>query len=353
KRGMVLFLVPTTSLDETVPAYFLDATRKNADRAVMGKNDVVYQKNGKKWPGGFPFVDPKTGAEAMANVKAGMTYGADDFNYRVKMEWVDKTGKSYKQSLVSYRKIATSGRMKVNPVPAYPGYEDEAFRGSIYFMEPDDIKGIRQVFVRYYDETARPDEGYLYLPALKRTRPVSPTNWQESMGGSDLTWGDVEGFLEPLSLWTFKLVGKTYMIMPGKDNPQPKRTAEGSVMPGIQFDAGAKFTRLQWEVRPVVIVEAKPKRTHVYGKQIFYLDGLTWRNAIAEKFDRQGKIWKAWTAGGGILRAKDGNTYGITYYPQQYDLQIDHMTRFTADMREINSGQNINDYSIRAIVSEP
>lgn len=349
KRGMILFMVPTTPMETTVPAYFMEATKRNAGQALLRANNVVYHKGGKKWPGGFPFPDPKTGEEAMANVKAGFSYGADDFTYHVRMDWVNKAGRSYKHSLVWYRRIVTGTRVKVPPIPAYPGYEEEAFRSIILFVEPDYVKGIRQVFIRYYDEAARFDEGYIYLPALKRTRPLSPISWQESMGGSDLTWGDVEGFLEPSAFWMFKLVNKTYMIMPGKDNPAPKRTADGGLIPSIQLDAGAKFTRMQWEVRPVVIVEAKPRGSHIYGKQIFYLDGLNWRNALAEKYDRQGKIWKAWAAGGGILRGKDGNNYGITYYPQQYDLQLDHMTRFTADMVEINAGQNINDYSVKGM----
>lgn len=351
KRGMVLFVAPTTPVEETVPEYFLDATKKRAGLAVMGKNSVVYTKDGKKWPGGLPFSDPKTGEEAMVNNKfSSQLLWADDLRLQQRLDWVDKTGKSYKYSLMGYRKMASCGRLKTPPLPCIPGYEDEAFRVLLGFSEPDFISGIRLLFIRYYDSTARPDDVYLYTPALRRTRATSLTNWQESMGGSDLTWGDAQGFLEPLSLWNFKLIGRANMVMPGQDNPAPKRNPDGSIFMPIPTDKGSKFVRMYWEVRPVVIVEAKPKGPHIYGKQIFYLDELNWRKAIIERHDRQGKLWKAWTLGGGILRGKDGINYTVPYYGHQYDMQVDHMTRVTTFGPEFNVGQDITDFSVKKMI---
>ena len=351
KRGMVLLLAPTTPVEAATPAYFLDATRKHAGLAVMGKNSIVYTKDGGKWPGGFPFPDPKAGDEAMANNKFGsQLFWADDFRFDVRLDLVNKAGKNYRRSVMWLRKIETTGRLRTPPLPVIAGYENEAFRVMIGFTEPDDIKGVKQLFIRHYDDTARPDEGYVYTPALKRTRPVPSTNWQESMGGTDMTWGDVQGFLEPLSLWTFKLLGKGHMIMPGQDNPPTKKTSDDGVFLGVSLDGGAKFARMQWEVRPVVIVEGRPKGPHIYGKQIFYLDELNWRKGIVERHDRQGKLWKAWTVGGGVLKGKDGINYGVPYYAHQYDLQTDHMTRVTTFAPEFNAGQDINDFSVRKMI---
>ena len=350
KRGMVLLLAQTTPVEATLPAYFINATKKNAGLAVMGKNSVAYAKDGRKWIGGFPFPDPKTGEEAMANSKVGLLFGGDDFNYHVRFDFVNKAGKEYKYSVAWYRKIATNPRLKLSPVPAFPGHEEESFRSMTVFTEPYDIKSISQVVIRYYDETAKADDGYVYIPALKRTRRISATNWQDNMAGSDLTWGDAEGFLEPFSLWSFKLIGKANMIMPGQSNPAPKKITDGSFAPGVPLDAGVKFARMQWEIRPVVIVEAKPKGSHIYGKQILYLDALNWRNAVVEKFDKQGKPWKAWTVGGGLLKGRDGLNYGVTYYPHMYDLQVDHMTRLTTVKPEFNMAANINDYSTKKML---
>ena len=350
KRGMTMILAPTTAVEATMPTYFLEATKKNTGLAVIGKNSVAYTRDGKKWPGGFPFPDPKTGEEAMANSKVGLLFGGDDFNYHVRFDFVNKAGKDYKYSVSWYRKIASTGRLKVAPVPVFGGHEDESFRSMIVFTEPYDIKSISQVLIRYYDETAKPDDGYVYIPALKRTRRISATNWQDNMAGSDLTWGDAEGFVEPFSLWTFKLIGKANMIMPGQSNPPPKKNADGSFAPGVPLDAGVKFARMQWEVRPVVIVEAKPKGTHIYGKQILYLDALNWRNTVVEKFDKTGRPWKAWTVGGGLTKGRDGLNYGVTFYPHQYDLQVDHMTRLTTMKPEFNVGAKIDDYSTKKML---
>ena len=350
KRGMVLVMAPTTPVEATIPAYYLEATKKNAGQAVIGKNSVFYHKSGKKWPGGFPFTDPKTGEEAMSNQKVGLLFGADDFNYHVKIDYINKAGKAYKYSVSWYRKLWVNPRLKMSPIPTFPGHENELFRSMIVFTEPHDLKSISQVVTRYYDDTANADDGYVYIPALKRTRRISATNWQDNMGGSDLTWGDAEGFVEPFSLWTFKLIGKANMIMPGQSNPAPVKDKQGKIVPGIPLDAGEKFCRMQWEVRPVVIVEAKPKGKHIYGKQVLYLDGLNWRSALVDKFDRQGKLWKSWTTGGGLVKGKDGLNYGITYYPHGYDLQIDQMTRMTTMKPELNTGVKIDQYSTKKML---
>lgn len=350
KRGMVLVMAPNTAVEATLPAYYLDATKKNAGKAVMGKNSVPYTKDGKKWLGGFPFPDPQSGEEAMANQKFGLLFGADDFNYYVKLDYVNKTGKSYKYSISWYRKLWVNPRLKMSPTPTFPGHGDELFRSMIVFTEPYDLKSISQVVTRYYDDTAKPDDGYVYIPALKRTRRISATNWQDNMGGSDLTWGDAEGFVEPFSLWTFKLLEKKNMLMPGQSNPVPTKSKDGKIVPGVPLDGGEKWARMQWEVRPVVVVEAKPKGTHIYGKQILYLDGLNWRSAVVDKFDKQGKLWKAWTCGGGLSKGKDGNNYGITYYPHGYDVQLDQMTRMTTITPELNTGVSIDQYSTKKML---
>lgn len=350
KRGMVLVMAPTTPVEKTIPAYYLAATQKNAGQAMIGKNSVVYHKSGKKWPGGFPFTDPQSGAEAMANQKLGLLFGMDDFNYFTRLLYIDKAGKAYKYSTSWYRKLWVNPRLKVSPVPSFPGHEDELFRSMIVFTEPYDLKSISQVVTRYYDDTANPDDGYVYVPALKRTRRISATNWQDNMAGTDLTWGDAEGFCEPFSLWNFKLVGKANMIMPGQSMPMPVKDKDGKWVAGVPTDVGLKFVRMQWEVRPVVIVEATPKGKHVYGKQTLYLDGLNWRSPLVDKYDRQGKLWKAWTNGGGTLKGKDGANYGITCYIHGYDLQVDQMTRILTVSPTWNTGVSIGDYSTKKML---
>ena len=351
KRGMVLILAPPTPVEKTLPAYFLEATKKNRGKAVMGQNNVVYTKDGKKWIGGFPFPEPQTGTEAMANYRFGaLSYGCDDFNYYVRMDFVNSKGEAYKYNQSWYRKMFVQPRLLVPPLGVIPGHEAENYRSMIFFLEPQDIAGLSQLFVRYYDDTARPDDGYLYLPALKRTRRISATNWQDNMAGTDLTWSDADGFADPFGGWNFKLVEKKLYILPGDNNPNPKKRPDGTWDPGIKYDVGVKFPRLQWELRPTYVVEATPKQTHVYGKKIIYLDEVTFKSRIVEMYDHQMKLWKHWLIGCTLIKGADGNNYSCTTFPHGYDFQIDHMTRLTTQTPAYNTGVKVEDYTLKKML---
>ena len=346
KRGMKLILAPTTPPELTMPAYFLEATEKNKGKAVIGKNDVIYTKDGGKWPGGVPFPDPKTGVEAMGNYRFIGMYGADDYNYRVRFDYVNKKGESYKYNYCWYRKIMITPRLHVPPLKEIPGHELENYRQMTVFVAPWDLKGISMFFIRHYDDTAYPDEGYIYLPAFKRTRRIAATNWQESVAGSDMTWGDQDGFAEPYSLWNFKLLEKKFMILPGFANPIPKKRPDETYDPMIQYDVGKKFPRVKWEVRLAYVVEATPKGRHIYGKKILYLDGVNFGDSVVEMYDRQMKLWKTWTRNYSYFTGKDGFQYAFCYFTYVYDLQMDHMTGLTSLWVEPNAGAKVDDFTL-------
>lgn len=350
KRGMVLIIAPTTPFELTRPKYFIDLTEKNKGLAVIGKNNVVYTKDGKKWPGGIPFLDPKTGIEAMANFRFSGSWGCDDYNQLTRMDYVDKKGVAYKYNYSWYSRAFVNPRMYLPPKPAFPGHEEEFHRSMIVFFEPYDVKGVSLFYIRYYDETEKPDEGFLYLPALKRTRRISATNWIDNVAGTDLLWGDCGGFFEPYSLWDFKLLEKRVMLIPGYSMPYPEKRPDGSYDFGIKYDVGRKFPRFQWEVRPTVVVEAIPKYKHAYGKRIFYLDGMTFKDAVFDSYDRQMGLWKTWVAPHGCFKGKDGLNYSNTHILFQYDLQVDHNTILSNGYIEFNKGVPIEDYTLKKML---
>jgi len=61
KNGMVLRMANNLPPEKLVPRKYLEATEKKKGKAVVDRHGVVRLKNGSPWPGGSPFIAPKTG----------------------------------------------------------------------------------------------------------------------------------------------------------------------------------------------------------------------------------------------------------------------------------------------------
>ena len=91
----------------------------------------------------------------------------------MQMVLVDKRGKQ------RIRKIATFQKDK----------QDDTFR-LMFFLHPADVKDT--AFLTYdYDDSAKDDDQWLYLPALKKTKRIATSDKSGSFMGSDLNYSDM------------------------------------------------------------------------------------------------------------------------------------------------------------------
>ena len=141
------------------------------------------------------------------------------------------------------------------------------------------------------------------------------------------------------------------MIYPGLSNPEPEERPDGTFDPKVKYDVGVKFRRFQWEVRPVIVVEATPKIAHVYSKRMIYLDGITFKGSAFEYYDRQGQLWRQCSNVYGRFKGQDGYNYPAAYFVHWYDLQKDHMTSLTNFRIKYNKGARIEeDYTLKKML---
>ncbi|MCP4683449.1 MAG: DUF1329 domain-containing protein [Desulfobacterales bacterium] len=295
-QGLVLVMGVNSGADEAVPAEFVALTNKNKGKAVMDTTGAVYYEQiGTPWPGGRPYPEPKNGLETMANIKYGI--GVDDFQARGMLRFINKKGKVYKTFGLESTQIWCSGRKYLPPIGTVPEYEGALFRRTSMLTHPIEIKGQGQFSIRYYDDAKKYDTGFTYFPAYKRTLRISSTTWQDNIAGSDLIYGDSQGFNEPYADWEFKLLGTKFILCPEHKAPFPYLDDAGNINPKVVFDNGMRWPRLGWAVFPMHIVEATPTIRHVYGKKIIFVSSnpFTKGTGLAEMvdiYDRQGKLWK-------------------------------------------------------------
>lgn len=331
--GMVLRMGKQLPPDQLHPRFFTEATKMNKGKAVIDENGTVYyEKMGVPWPGGLPFPEPKSGLEVMANPKFGHVW--DDLrNYPNMMRFIDSRGRNYKSVKLDSTFVYGSCRLDIPPVGVAPGQEGIMYKRCFVMLYPLEIKGLGQYVVRYYDDAKDYDTGFAYLPAFKRTIRASATTWQDNIVGSDVTHGDGQGLQEPYSDWSYRLIETKYVLLIEPKSPFPILDENtGELNKKLKFDAGQKCPRMGWCIWPMHVVEATPKIKHIYGRQTLYIHAWPYwpscaQISLAERYDRQMKLWKLYVAPKGYHYILDGEPWASDWGAYCWDLQADHVTQ--------------------------
>ncbi len=336
------------------PLNYNELTKQNRGKAILDPSTITvsYEAEGTLWPGGAPFPEPKSAEEVMANVKYGVV--PDDFEMLGWMDYVNKNGKLYKKQGYWGYFIWVNTRTAIPPLGAWPGYEDQMYRKVTVFRSPLEAKGLGGFNIRFYDDTAKYDQGFYYHPAFKKTGRSNATTWMNNAGGTDYTYGDGMGLQDPLVDWGFKYKGVQYklhteFVAPGPiidDNQRPVKSME--------YDFGEKFPRLGYAVIPFHVVEGKPKIRHVYGKKMLYI--FSYRYAKPESwipmmdaYDNQQTLWKHYTLFNGHYD-KEGH-YAVHKGCCMWDLQSRHSTTYWFDL-QVNAGLKPKDCSLKSLLAK-
>lgn len=88
--------------------------------------------------------------------------------------------------------VSKSGKQRVRSMLIYSKDYGKDAKSIFYFEQPADVKGTG--FLTWtYDNPAKDDDRWLYLPALKSSRRISGSSKNDYFMGSDLTYDDMGG----------------------------------------------------------------------------------------------------------------------------------------------------------------
>ncbi|HVN83931.1 MAG TPA: DUF1329 domain-containing protein [Candidatus Binatia bacterium] len=195
---------------------------------------------------------------------------------------------------------------------------------------PADLNGTAALTWRYRDANKR-DSNWVYVPALRRVRQVSPANRSDGFLGSDMSQDDGPFFDGKPEDFTWKFVGEAEMLRivdPRSFNGQATQVPlpsggwrsiwDDSPKVGYQDPnwKGSAWAPVQAGLarRPCWVVEAVPKdKYYLYGKVQLYIDKETYQGAWNRKF--------GWT--GELL-----NTLQVTAYQKQELKRSDGVTEW-------------------------
>ena len=77
---------------------------------------------------------------------------------------------------------------------------------------PEDISGLALLTVRY-QSASKGDDGWMYIPTIRRVRRISVAQRGDTFGGTDFTWDDYRTFSGKVSDYKWTLLGKKEMYI--------------------------------------------------------------------------------------------------------------------------------------------
>lgn len=126
------------------------------------------------------------------------------------------------------------------------------------FESPADIRGTAYLNMDW-DDPARDDDSWLYLPALQRVKRLASSDTSDSFLGSDFTYADINGF--EIDWYDFSFVNKSEMIdghetwvIEAVPKPEMKERAEeatgySKLQSWIRKDNFVQLRGQVWELR--------------------------------------------------------------------------------------------------------
>ncbi|CAA6811195.1 MAG: Outer membrane lipoprotein-sorting protein [uncultured Sulfurovum sp.] len=132
---------------------------------------------------------------------------ADNVDARAIMEKVDARddGKTLEQDMLMIL-IDKNGNERTRDLKSYGKDFGEDEHRTLFFKSPADVKNT--AFLTYdYDDGAKDDDQWLYLPALKKVKRIPSTDKSSSFMGSDFSYFDMTD--RDLENYDFKILKET------------------------------------------------------------------------------------------------------------------------------------------------
>jgi hypothetical protein len=180
-------------------------------------------------------------------------------------------------------------RSNVGPMGDIYGKEKFIEGGSIFFLEPNDVRGLAGVRQRYA-ETGKEDDFKVFIPSLRRTRLLTGSDSQDPLAsGLELTWDDWRSYWVKTDTESFEynLVGEGFVLA----SPEVGHAYDAQVMTADKCN----WASLELELRPTWILEIVDKTgKYQYSKRRAYIDKEFYYTQYQMTWDPRGNPFRNW-----------------------------------------------------------
>jgi Protein of unknown function (DUF1329) len=278
---------------------FVAATAQHGAQTQLGEkpSEILNYTAGKPFPGNLSVDDPRAGERLAWNMRYAF---AGDSTLIPEMYWGyrDMRSETLERTLTfnaagmryMYRHVKDPvPGVDKNPYAVYSAITLEA-------MDPTDVEGTKLLIYYNSDDNAE-EQGWTYVPNLRRVRRVATTARTDSFLGSDIMIEDFLGYTGRLKDMEWSFHGSTYVLLPMYRHDQIEHSgtkARHYDYNFVDFTGYAScFPKVTWQLRKAYILEGKPRRDdHPLSKRFFYIDAQTSLPVLGKVYDRAGVLWK-------------------------------------------------------------
>ena len=278
---------------------FIAATERYGGQARLGSEpgELFDYTAGRPFPGEPSLDDPRAGEKLAWNMR--YAYGGDAgmipemyWHYRdmrsQKIERVlEFTAKSMR---FKYRHVMEpTPDLKKNPYDIYSAIHLKA-------LDPGDVANTA-LLIFYNSNDREEEQGWMYVPLLRRVRRVATTARTDSFLGSDIMIEDFLGYSGRIMDMDWSYKGVTYTLMPMYRHDQIEHSPDKARKYDYQFvdfhGHSGCFPNVSWQVRKTYLLQGTPKRKdHPLSKRVFYVDAQILFPVVLKLYDRGGVLWK-------------------------------------------------------------
>jgi hypothetical protein len=167
------------------------------------------------------------------------------------------------------------------PVPGAAQFEFKEFTG---FYSPFDIRGTAFIIYRYADPH-REDDGWAYIPNLRRVRRISAEVKSDSLLGTDHTLEDFYSFSGRELEWHWRFLGwKDQLAVVDSSHEYTWLYGPNGIIPNDT-----------WTMRRFAVMErTSTSERHPYKSVVEDWDSQNYDAWTMEAFDHKDKLWKVW-----------------------------------------------------------
>jgi hypothetical protein len=173
-----------------------------------------------------------------------------------------------------------------------PGAEGKFFTEWLMVLEPEQLRYTANLNISYID-LSRPDDQFAFLPALRRTQPISTLARCSPSQGTDATPEELrEGFDSNLTQLKVDLVAEKKILALMDITPPQGKFPQNFDMPlGWPTPAWGK-----WQLRDVYVISLSKlpaySSGYCYGKRVLYVDKQFFAPVWEDMYDMEMQPWK-------------------------------------------------------------
>jgi len=273
-------------------------------RTTLGSEpgELFDYTGGRPFPGELSADDPRAGEKLVWNMRYGY---AGDGGTIPEMYWQYRDMRAEKVERELEFTAAAMRFMYRHVVEPTPELKDNTYRVynaiTLTALDPGDVAGTKLLIFYNSDDRAE-EQGWMYVPLLRRVRRVATTMRTDSFLGSDIMIEDFLGYTGRLMDMNWSYGGERHILLPMYRHDQVPHAARKARRHDYNFvdthGHSGCFLNVSWQVRKVYVLEGTPKRSdHPLSRRFFYIDAQTMFPVFGKVYDRAGVLWKFLMAG--------------------------------------------------------